>query len=508
MTAIRINPVVVSVSPTNTAQLNRVQPTMHGGGVKKVVAVVAAVAIPIAAPAIASSIAASGVLGAAVSTAIKTNIIAGVASSAIVGAGLGAITAKVTGGNVKAGAIGGAIGGGIGGFGVSRASGAGGLGNASQTGISATADRVLGTNFTGQAATPTTPTAADGTLQQAGLNTGDAGATLSTAPPGTETLVDAADTTLVNATTAPTTGTDVASQLSNTGGATVQNASMVTPPPNAGTATTVAATGAEEAAKKGFTERFMTAVKGIPSAVADKVTDPDALATLTMQAGGQLLGQALAPDPEMPPEQRQLLEERKAELANLKARDEEAFNQQMDAAKQYLQQAQQYDPTYMAFQSANKAAIENQRKLREQYRRSALSRGRDISPAEQRRMELDAARNVSSQYDAGFMQGLTAQNRATQAGLSAIPNASNFATYTNALQNLSSNVASAENTARARSSTAAKNISDLFSAFDTGGTNTKEEKEELGGLGTDEKENAAGLRPPVFGNDGFGGIYT
>ncbi len=111
-----INPLVVSVGPTNEATITPVPMTHHGGGTKKVLAVAAMVAIPIAAPAIASSIAASGVLGAAISGAMATTAGA-VISSAIVGAGLGAITAKVTGGSVRAGAIGGAIAGGIGGYG-------------------------------------------------------------------------------------------------------------------------------------------------------------------------------------------------------------------------------------------------------------------------------------------------------------------------------------------------------------------------------------------------------
>ena len=52
MTTIAINPMVVSVSPSADATITRIQPTMHGGGggIKKLVAVVAAVAIPFAAP--------------------------------------------------------------------------------------------------------------------------------------------------------------------------------------------------------------------------------------------------------------------------------------------------------------------------------------------------------------------------------------------------------------------------------------------------------------------------
>ena len=186
-----------------------------------------------------------------------------------------------------------------------------------------------------------------------------------------------------------------------------------------------------------------------------------------MQAGGQLLGTVLAPDPEMPPEQREMIEMRKQELAELKQRDEAAFNAQMDAAKQYLQQAKQYDPTYMAFQAANKEAIDQQRKLREQYRRAALSGGRDISEAEKRRMSLDSARQVSSEYDRGFQQGLSAQNKVTQAGLSAIPNSAQFANYTNALRGLQQDQDQLSQYYAGQSSNAAKNISDLFAGFNT-----------------------------------------
>ena len=439
MTAITINPMVVALRPTNGTIVRRIQPTEHGGGVKKVLAVVVAVAIPIAAPAIASSIVASGVLGASITAAAATTVGA-VASSAIVGAGLGAISAKVMGGDVKSGAIMGAIGGGIGGYGVAQSTGAG-LGNVNQTGIQATAaDYGLGT--------------APG-AETAGLNTtgADAGATLTSDASG-GTLADATtgEATLQNTNLTTNAGADAAAKLSNTA-ATTETAK---------TAMSQLGPDATFAAKSG------AYLKDAGSALVSKVTDPAALASLTMQAGGQLLGAALAPDPEMPPEQRELLEMRKAELAELKERDETAFNAQMEAAQSFLRQAEQYDPTYMAFQAANKEAIDQQRKLREQYRKASLrSGGRDISEAERRRMSLDSARNVSSRYDEGFQKGLTAQNKVTQAGLSAIPNSSNFATYTNALQSLSQDTQKAEDAAIVRNSGAGKNISDLFAGFNT-----------------------------------------
>ena len=457
MTAIRINPMVVSVSPTGTSQIHRINPTQHGGGVKKIIAVAAAVVIPIAAPAIASSIAASGVLGAAVSSAMVTTAGAAV-SSAIVGAGLGAITAKVTGGDVKTGAIMGGLGGALAGYG----SAAKGTFGTPAGGIKATADRVLGTNFSGTSGLAE----GQGSLTGAG-GTGD---TLTSGAGGIdESLVAGTEqTNLTNLNTASG-GTDVASQLSNVGpgsmggDAQLIKASLPGGGAGGGTVLDAAAQGAGAAETASFGTRFMEGVKTAGSVVANKLTDPEALANLTMQAGAQVLGAALAPDPQMPLEQRKLLEIRKQELAELKQRDEAAFNAQMDAAKQFLQQAKQYDPTYMAFQAANKEAIDQQRKLREQQRKYALSGRRDLSEAEKRRMSLDAARNVSSQYDKGFQQGLTGQTKITQAGLSAIPNSAQFATYTDALNELTDDARQAETAMY--SGTKGKNIADLFAGF-------------------------------------------
>ena len=438
MTAITINPMVVALRPTNGTIVRRIQPTEHGGGVKKVLAVVVAVAIPIAAPAIASSLVAS--VGISAVTSFAATTVGAAVTSAVVGAGLGAISAKVMGGDVKSGAIMGGIGGALAGYGVAQKTGAG-LGNVADTGIQATVNNNFGTTF-GQTGTETAGLNTGG-VENASLNTTGGEGTLETfnSSRPQDGVIQAS---LRN----PGAGGDVAAQLSNkaTTGTAMSNL-----PPDAS-----------------FMAKSGAYMKDAGSALVSKVTDPSALASLTMQAGAQLLGAAMAPDPEMPPEQRELLEMRKAELAELKERDESAFNAQMEAAQGFLRQAEQYDPTYMAFQAANKEAIDQQRKLREQYRKASLrSGGRDISEAEKRRMSLDSARNVSSRYDEGFQKGLTAQNQVTQAGLSAIPNAANFATYTNALQGLSQDTQTAEDAAIERNSGAGKNISDLFAGFNT-----------------------------------------
>lgn len=503
MTTIAINPMVVSVSPTNATPIHSIQPTEHGGGAKKLVAVVAAVAIPFAAPAIASAIGLSGAIAAAGVSAT----VASVAGSAIVGAGLGAISAKVTGGDVKRGAIFGAIGGGIGGYTYAQ-----NPANAAQIG--------------GQTSATPTQTASSQTLADGtgSLTGGDASSTLSG---GTDTLAlepgAGGGSNLTNVAYTPGQGTDVASQLSNTGqvvqtslpGSSVATGGQtLAQGANAGTQT-VGTYASQLPPDASFGAKFVAGVKDSGSVLASKLTSPDAIANVTLQAGGQLLGMALAPDPEMPPEQKELLELRKQELAQLKEKDEAAFNAQMDAAKQYLQQAKQYDPTYMAFQAANKEAIEQQRKLREQYRRAGLSRGRDISEAEKRRMSLDAARSVSSEYDRGFQSGLTSQQKVTQAGLSAIPDSARFANYISGLKTLEDDTSSAMAAARARSTGAAKNISDLFAGFNTSAGNTAAAQNQMAGLkknavsglpegsDKDEEKNISDPYKPFYQPDGY-----
>jgi len=419
MTAITINPMVVSVSPTSATPITPIHITQHGGGLKKVLAVVAAVVIPIAAPAIAGAIGLSG----AIATAGASATVAGAVGSAIVGAGLGAISAKVTGGDVKTGALLGGIGGGISGY--AQAAKAA---TAASSGVPSQPATLGGANVT--------PAVASGP-----------GATLGATPAAasSNTLAEAA----------------------------LQNASL------GGSGAGLSTAGVTDAAAQTLGTKFMSGVKAAGSAVASAVTNPENLASITIQAGAQLIGAALAPDSDLSPEQKELIDLRKAELAALKEKDEKAFETQMEAAEMFLKQANQYNPVYMAYQAANKAAIDSQRKLREQERQYALASGRDLSPAERRRMQLDAARNVTSSYDQGYQQGLTAQNRVTQAGLSAIPGGDSYSAYANALAGLQTDVNAAEQAMATGKSTAAKNIADMFAGWDTTRPTTDDEEDAI-----------------------------
>lgn len=483
MTAIAINPLAVSVAPTAAEfapLVTRFAPTEHGGGggLKKVVAVVAAVAIPFAAPAIASSIGLSAAIGAA-----TTATVGSVVGSAIVGAGLGAVTAAVTGQPIKTGIIGGAIAGGIAGY--------------------FAAPQAAPTSTT--SAPVSGPTQAPGTTDIASTSISTSGAPI--AGPGQTydafgNIVPAsgdAAATLTNATvSSPVAGADLGAQLSNTAvtpvgapvaapGATSVNYALTAPTAtnaSLGTGLTTNAAGvglqAPAGAQLGTAGARAAAdasfLSKVGSSIVAKVSNPDAVANLTLQAGAQLLGQALTPDPQMPPEQRQLLEERKAELAELKATNEEAFNQQMALAKEYLNQSQYYDPSYMAAQAANKALIEEQQRLREAERQAGLRSGtRELSASERQRMRINAARNVSSQFDTGFSRGVGLRDQA----LARATPPKGDASYYNALTNYAQTVADWNDTANERRNKQASNITEFFGGLASTKGNTQSEQDAL-----------------------------
>ena len=356
-----------------TTIIHPIAPTEHGSGVKKVLAVVAAVAIPWAAPKIAAAIGASQVLGATISTALTTT--AGQAvGGAIVGAGLGAVTAKVTGQDVRAGALMGAIGGGIGGY-TQAVSSAPVTAGASQ-GAPATAS---GAGAGGAGLTPISQTSSG--LPSA--NIGTAGNVGNTTSNFTNSLTQA------SLNTAPT----AASQLSNA---------------------PAAASGLS-----GYTQQFITNFKKVPSKILSSISDPDNLAQLTLQAGGQLLGAALYPTPEMDPEAQAALDQVTQDLALLRERDEAKFNALMDQSKAHVQRASSLDPNYFANQTANNALIQASRKLREMEEQASTTGG--LSAGEKRRYGLDVGRQYASAHDRGWMQGHQLQGRELGLARSALP---------------------------------------------------------------------------------------
>ena len=440
-----INPLVVSVGPTNEATITPVPMTHHGGGAKKVLAVVAAVAIPIAAPVIASSLVASTAIGAAVTASIGATATA-VVSSAIVGAGLGAITAKVTGGDVKAGAISGLIGGGIGGY--TAAAKPGMFGNPTQTQVANQSQ-----TFSGNLSRAP---GADGSVVPASLDSstalGNQGEVINASLAGGSKM-----------------GADTAAVLSNT-----------------------AETGS-------FVANMKAGLSSAGEKVLDRLTNPETLANAALQVGGAVAAEAIVGTPGMTAEEQQAVEQYKAELEVLKQRDEAAFNQKLDAAKQYMVQAGYYDPNYFALQSANRAAIAEGRKLREFERKAGLTMG-GTSAGERRRAALAGGANVQSAFDRGFLTGQNLQNQVMSTGVGLIPNAPTSGTtgaYNLAV--LAGNQGQAERDAAAAKKS---NIQKFFGAFSTQTGLTDAEKKKRaqlsGGLDTSSLDSALNQRDDPF----------
>ena len=406
-----INPLVVSIGPTSETTITPVPMTHHGGGLKKLVAVVVAVAIPIAAPIIASSLVASTAIGAAVTATIGATATAAV-SSAIVGAGLGAVAAKVTGGDVKAGAISGLIGGGISGY------------------MSAAKPGMFGNPAAQSTTTATTATTLDGS-----------------AVPGSATT--------------------------NVAGAEIVPASMTT---SSGTAATLsnAASTADAATKVSFLDSMKTGLSNAGQLVASKLTNPETLANAVLQVGGAVAAEAIVGTPaNQSAETLEAIEQYKAELTALKAKDEAAFNQKMEAAKQYMVQAGYYDPNYFGLQAANKAAITEGRKLREFERKAGLREG-GVSSGDMRRAALSGSANVQSAFDRGFLSGVDLQNKATSTGVGLIPSASTNAA--NAQLGLANFYAGQDSAAQASAQAKKDNIQKFFGSFAVNRGKTDAEK--------------------------------
>ena len=386
-------------------------PMTHHGGGIKKAIAVIAV---IAIPIAAPMIASSLVASTALGAAVTASIGAtatAVVSSAIVGAGLGAITAKVTGGDVKAGAISGLIGGGIGGY-----------TSASKPGMF------------GNAATPTS----SGSV-----------------------------TTLDGSAVPGSAGTNVA-------GAEIVPASMTTSGTD-GLSNAVVNTGTDAVVEASFTDSLKAGLSSAGEKIVDKFTNPDALANAVLQVGGAVAAEAIVGTPDQSPEATAAIEEYKQELQALKAKDEAAFNQKLDAAKQYMVQAGYYDPQYFGLQAANRAAITEGRKLREFERKAGLKSG-GVSSGDRRRAALSGSKNVQTAFDTGFVQGIGLKDKAMATGVGLIPNASPNAA--NAALNMANYYTGLDAQANADATKKKDNIQKFFGGFNTASGVTKKEEEE------------------------------
>jgi len=234
-------------------------------------------------------------------------------------------------------------------------------------------------------------------------------------------------------------------------------------------------TGTDAVVEASFTDSLKAGLSSAGEKIVDKFTNPDALANAVLQVGGAVAAEAIVGTPDQSPEATAAIEEYKQELQALKAKDEAAFNQKLDAAKQYMVQAGYYDPQYFGLQAANRAAITEGRKLREFERKAGLKSG-GVSSGDRRRAALSGSKNVQTAFDTGFVQGIGLKDKAMATGVGLIPNASPNAA--NAALNMANYYTGLDAQANADATKKKDNIQKFFGGFNTASGVTKKEEEE------------------------------
>jgi len=408
-----LNPLAVSIRKCNEITLHPLSPTMHGGGgITRVIATVAAVAVPFAAPAIAASLGVSGAISAATGLTVSSTV-----ASAITGAAMGGIAAAVGGQSITRGALMGGIGGAVGGY----------LQGGEPAITTATGEAVAA----GGSGLPPVPEIGLSSVSPAEAVFGPAATGPALSVPGAGVSVPGAlQQSAVTATTTQGLGQTLADNLKSTG-----------------------------------------------SKIIDKVTSPDVLASATLQAVGQLTAAAMVPEAGLPgfsPEEQELVEARRQELEELKARDLDAYNQQIAISKQYLQQAGLVDPTYFATQSANRALIASARARKEQEDERAFDPFRAPTAGEDVRTNLATARQRQTAFDKGYLEGIGLQTDYTEAARKTMP-ASSPTKYYEGLAGLQSTLAYGSRVGDKQR----QNVADYTSQFNLQTGRDEEEKKKL-----------------------------
>lgn len=215
---------------------------------------------------------------------------------------------------------------------------------------------------------------------------------------------------------------------------------------------------------------FMQALRQVPAAVAQKFSDPAALADLTLRAAGQLAGSALVGEGLSADEQK-LLAAQQAELAWLQQNNQALFQQRLQEAQDLLGEARYFDPEYFGLQAARRQQLAGAAQERKALRGLTGTR----RAAEQRRIRLGTARNVGTAYDVGFGTGVSGRLQTRQAGLAALPERApaTYGGYEGLLQSYQQ--------ARTGRKAGLEGMGDLFGAF-TG-------RRQAGLMGPEEEED-------------------
>jgi len=413
-------------------------------GAKTIISIAVAVAIPFVAPAIAASIGLSGVVGT-------------MAGSALVGAGLGATNASIMGGDVGRGALMGGIGGGIGGYGYTPTPATGGAPVFDYN--AATNTMVPAPGFSTTAAAPglsnvpidaQTLTAANATVDPiASLNVSQG-----------FTNVDPAYAQIGSAAATPAQVADAATIANRAAdfGTSTQIAAAAPPPaasPAAGPVGPPAPPGSTVVGQSTVVPTsFADAVRAVPSAIAAKFSDPNALADMTLRAAGAIAGSLSAGDG-MSDQEKQLLQAQTDELRALQVSNKALFDQKLQAAQDLIGESKYFDPEYFGLQRARKAQLAGAKAKRAGLRGLEGSR----RASEERRFDLATGRDTGTAFDQGFGAGVAGRTQTLQAGLTAMPGMQTG--YGGDYKNIYDQYAAADR----RSTERAKGAGDLFGSI-------------------------------------------
>lgn len=427
--------------------------------VKKVVGIVAAIAVPFVAPAIAGAIGLSGAIGATL-------------GSAVTGAVLGGVSSQLTGGDWRRGALLGGISGGIGGYmqgtpasasaPVSEAvpsyvapgeAGAAGLAEAGTTAGVTGAEAAGG--FAGAAApTETFVGAATGAPVTEAVPT-------YIAPEAAGAVTGATPAGLSNAVGVPggaPVSQAVPTYIAPTGAANVSPAAGAVTP-GAWSASDEAVLQSMRSATAAPTQTFMQALKQVPSAIAAKFRDPNALADLTLRAAGLIAGSIIAGDG-LSAEEQKLLDAQRKELEYLQANNQALFQERLNQARGLLGEAKYFDPNYFGLQQAAGVQLRGAR-AKEEALAGIDPRRAGLRAAEERRANLAIGRDVGTAYSQGYQQGVEGRTGLLQAGLQQLPTgapATALGSYGQTLANMYGGAAG-------RQAQTQQNIGALFESF-------------------------------------------
>ena len=364
--------------------------------VKQIVSVAAMIAIPYFAPIIAGSTALAGISAAIGSTA----------TSALVGAGLGAANAAVTGGDVGRGALMGGISGGVSGYMQTPTPTTTTAGAPVYDYNAATNSMVLDPSYASAPGLSNVPvealSAANATVDPiSSLNVSQdfTGVDKAYALQGSEAAFG---------TSAATSAADVANRAADFGTAAPTAGGPMGPPPPPGSTVVGQSTVVPTS--------FADAVRAVPSAIAAKFSDPNALADITLRAAGAIAGSLSAGDG-MSDQEKQLLQAQTDELRALQVSNKALFDQKLQAAQDLIGESKYFDPEYFGLQRARKAQLAGAKAKRAGLRGLEGSR----RASEERRFDLATGRDTGTAFDQGFGAGVAGRTQTLQAGLSMMP---------------------------------------------------------------------------------------